>query len=356
MEGKTFVRKQGSAKSKRLKKSKAVLGSWSRFRVTVAPTLGKSVKSPHYRTDVQPALPRIFRKTFWMSAKRRIILFLVHQETGQRYPLTEAEIIVGRSSGDILFPEDFKLSPQHCRIFTTPLGLAIHDLRSAHGTWLDGVKLDPQKMYAFKPGSLLKMGDQALRLHEPSFTKRVPGKRSPKKKKKRGSDSGLWLSALVFVGCLIVFGFHLSEMNKSQASRAVAQVQPVVSPYERVDRDVQMVLEDYKMAASVFNKGTLQDVEIARQIRSRLLPALAGAQSKLTVVKPGNEYERRRMELNIKLLMALTNHLKAYANLVESKDRKYSRDVEKFALESERIKEQLNRLEGTRAPSSQPMK
>lgn len=285
-----------------------------------------------------------------MNVKRRVNLFLVHQETGQRYPLTESEIIIGRSSGDILYPEDFKLSPQHCRIFTTPKGMAVHDLRSAQGTWLDGVKLDPQKMYAFKTGSILGLGEQALKLQEPSFTKRVIPKRSSKRRRKRGADSATWLSGLVFASSLIIFAFYLGEMKQVPAPRTVAQI--VTSPYERVDREVQMVLADYKMAAAVYNKGTLQNEEIARQIRSRLLPALSGAQSKLSVIKPGSEYERRRIELQQKLLTALSNHLKAYASLVETKDRTFAKDVEKFAVESEALKDQLIRLEGARSPSN----
>jgi pSer/pThr/pTyr-binding forkhead associated (FHA) protein len=284
-----------------------------------------------------------------MTKTRRIHLFLVHQETGQRYPLTEAEVIIGRSSGDLLYPEDFKLSPQHCRVFTTPMGLAVHDLRSAHGTWLDGVKLDPRQVYVFKAGSLLRLGDQILKLQESSFVKRVSSRRSSRPHEKRSTDSSLGFAFILC--CLMILAYWQRERRQERTPRTVAQ--PVISPYDRVNRELETVLDDYKLAASVFNKGTLQDTEIARQIRGRLLPALEGAQSKLSIVKPGSEYERRHIELDQKLLTALGNHLKAYANLVETKNRKYGKAMETFAAESERIKRQLNRLEGARAPSSQ---
>src|SRR4051812_13324492 len=100
----------------------------------------------------------VFRKAKRMGAAPRVKFYLVHSETGQRYPVGSDDVVIGRTSGDLLFPEDTKLSNQHCRIVMTASGLGVHDLGSANGTTVDGQRLAPDKIYTFKTGSQLTIG------------------------------------------------------------------------------------------------------------------------------------------------------------------------------------------------------
>src|SRR5262245_36411529 len=116
-----------------------------------------------------------------MSVKPQGNLYLVHQETSQRYPV-KGDIVIGRTSGDIVFPDDKRLSSQHCRVMQTPQGWAIHDLKSASGTFLDGAQLEAGKVYALKPGSVVTVGAQTFQLIEASIVRKSkPGKPARKR-------------------------------------------------------------------------------------------------------------------------------------------------------------------------------
>ena len=271
---------------------------------------------------------------------RRINFFLMHMETGQRYPLTEGELVVGRNSGDVIYPDDSKLSHQHCRIFTTPQGLFLHDLKSHNGTFLDNARLDPEKTYLLKPGMVIRLGDQSLKFQEAYVAKRNHSKRR-KKGRRGGFDFAIWISGTLLVASLIGFIVNLNSMKRT---RDVQITPEIVSPYEMVDKEVQSAFEGYKQMGASFKSGKISDSQAAKLIRNQLLPKFSSVQVKLAVVKPVSEYDRQRMELNKKLLISLGQQLESFAKFVESKDQKYAKEVEKFATEAEVLREQLSQL------------
>ena len=93
------------------------------------------------------------------TAERTLVRFyLVQLETGQRYPVVNDDLVIGRTNGDILLGDDTAVSTQHCRILKTPEGLGIHDLGSATGTLVNGIRLEEEKVYALKTGSVVTIG------------------------------------------------------------------------------------------------------------------------------------------------------------------------------------------------------
>jgi hypothetical protein len=72
-------------------------------------------------------------------------------ETGLMFPLTEAEYLIGRQRDNQISLGDLGVSGHHVRIYRSPDGYTIEDLKSRNGTWLNGAR-------TFH--SLLRSGDQ----------------------------------------------------------------------------------------------------------------------------------------------------------------------------------------------------
>ncbi len=110
-------------------------------------------------------------------------LYLVHSETGQRYPI-RGTVVIGRGAADIVFVHDAKLSPQHCRITVTKKGLAVQDIRSTSGTHINGKRISPDLPVFLAPGKSLRVGGQEF----VASTVVVEGRR---RKRKGGRSHGL---------------------------------------------------------------------------------------------------------------------------------------------------------------------
>lgn len=89
----------------------------------------------------------------------RLVQLLEGGIQGEAYPLREGENLVGRASGDIVFPGDRYVSARHAAIGVSPEGARLRDLGSSNGTF---VRLD--KVTALEGGDLLLMGNHLLRV------------------------------------------------------------------------------------------------------------------------------------------------------------------------------------------------
>lgn len=296
-----------------------------------------------------------------MSARPKFNYFLVHQETGQRYPVGE-EVVIGRSSGDILFPDDAKVSTQHCRILKTQLGLAIHDFGSSNGTSLDGVRLDPKKMYALKPGNLITIGTQQIKLQETAPAKLLTRKRGNKNKHRKKKKGGL-LDLPTFIALVLVVGagsiilqpyfanfkFKFPQMEKEAD---VSSSETVPTPLELVEREMRSVFEEYKELGSGHTLGRISDREVSTQLRTKLIPRLKAARSKMEVLKGQTDWEKKKIQANIKLLIAVTGQTTAMMNFTVTKDAKFSQQLEKFSDQVEVANEEVQKLNDLRRPAN----
>lgn len=55
---------------------------------------------------------------------------------GESHPLTRDETTIGRTKGDITFPDDFSVAEPHARVVKTDDGYAVEDLGTRNGTFL----------------------------------------------------------------------------------------------------------------------------------------------------------------------------------------------------------------------------
>ncbi len=282
-----------------------------------------------------------------MSARPKISHYLVHEETGQRYPVLE-EVVIGRSSGDIIFGDDAKLSSQHCRVMRTPQGLGVHDMGSSNGTYVDGIRLNTEKVYVFKSGSLLTAGNQAFKLQEATVSRRKPVSRKKRAKKKANWDSLSILAGIGFVAAALFFT-HIFLGTK----RTVVEVKvDMLSPFQLVEKEMKAAFADYKELGRAHAAGELSEKGKATSIRKFLLPRLTAVHEKLGVIKPSGEFETRKLAVNKKLVKALIDQVNAMALFAETKSPKYSKEIERFSAAAAAANEESQNLENSRQPSN----
>ena len=78
---------------------------------------------------------------------------------GERFSLAGGQLVIGRTQGDIRFPPDTFISPNHARLVRHQNGVELVDLDSRNGVYVR--ILDPQGVY---PGDHFLLGHQLMRL------------------------------------------------------------------------------------------------------------------------------------------------------------------------------------------------
>jgi pSer/pThr/pTyr-binding forkhead associated (FHA) protein len=123
---------------------------------------GKPMPEPE--PVVKPKGERQAPKTMFfsvMQAQGRAKLILIKGDgyDGVSYVLSATDHVVGRSDGDILFPEDTLLSPRHANFFYKDGKLSVRDEKSTNGVFVRIIR--PQRL---RTGSTFLVGEQLLRL------------------------------------------------------------------------------------------------------------------------------------------------------------------------------------------------
>lgn len=91
----------------------------------------------------------------------RLVLVARDGTEGESFPFSGQMLTVGRTHGDILFPEDPFLSPVHVRLSRTGDGFLLTDTGSTNGVYMRIAKVAP--VY---PGDMFMIGHQLLRLDQ----------------------------------------------------------------------------------------------------------------------------------------------------------------------------------------------
>lgn len=100
-------------------------------------------------------------QTYPGMAPARLVLVSRDGTEGESFPFRGETITVGRTHGDILFPEDPFLSPVHVRITRVGDGIQLTDPGSTNGVYLRIATVAP--VY---PGDMFMIGHQLLRLDQ----------------------------------------------------------------------------------------------------------------------------------------------------------------------------------------------
>ncbi|MBX3020896.1 MAG: FHA domain-containing protein [Bdellovibrionales bacterium] len=276
-------------------------------------------------------------------------------ETGQRYPVSTEEVVIGRTSGDLLFPNDSKLSNQHCRIVMTPQGLAIHDMNSANGTTVDGQRLTPETVFTFKAGHTLEIGAQTFKLQEAGHARKL----RRRNKKSAPPPSGFMQALPWILGILTIFfgtrfANQVAEMREKRASLQAKTPAPtqVESPMDIVDKEVRAVFDRYRQIGSDHQSGKLPEKQLARLLRQELLPTLGRVQTRLGAVRGQTEFERRKLDNTRQLITALIGQVTAMADVAEKKDPKSNARLQKFSEQLQVLNEQAQTFKRKPAQSN----
>lgn len=289
--------------------------------------------------------PHHLPKRQGMNVFPRVKFYLIHSETGQRYPLVADDITIGRTSGDLLFADDPALSPQHCHLVLGESGLTVQDLSTASGTFIDEVKLAVNKPTTFKPGQQLRVGKQVFKLQAAGVAKRLSGARA-------GSGGrGDWLTRILLLGCLVGGGYGLRLYLVARASSAGAErAARLKSPFELADQEVRVVFDRYNALGAEHEAGRLTQNDLNRRIRIELLPSLQKLQTSLAVVRGGSDFERRKLEVNRQMVRALTGQVLAIIETTESPSPLATRRLQQFSAELQALNVQSQILK--RVPAS----
>lgn len=282
----------------------------------------------------------------------KILLYLHHVDLGQRYPISDQEVVIGRSLGHILFPNDERLSAQHCRIFRGNDGMCLQDLGSANGTVVDGRLLSPQKVYPVREGTLIAVGGQVFKCVEPSSPRQLE---KNKKKKRRREDTGADLTPVflvIFLSLLGYVGWKYKHLVVPRLQVAINPPPPIISPFEMVYEEVQEAFGEYRETGKAFQEGRLNNKQLASELRTTVIPKFTAAGAKLSVLKPSSELERRRIEANQKLVAALLSQVTAMAKYMETNDQKYSQEMDKHRPALEAAVEEARKVNDMRAPAN----
>ena len=286
-----------------------------------------------------------------MGKRQRVRFYFVHNETGQRYPVGNDDLVIGKTSGELLLRDDEAIAPQHCRIFNKDEVLFIHDLGSPTGTFVDGQRLEKNQSLPLKGGSRIKVGSQELFLQESSRAKRIS------RKHQNAPDRLAQFMLTATVSILVIFLSQQvlkirSGIKKSEGVGA----QVVPSPYELVQKDLRLAFDQYKQIGQDQQAGKTNAQQTSAALRNNLLPSLQKVQVKLNVVQGVSEFEKRKIELDRKIVTSLIGQVNSMIELQATKNPEAEKRVQQYGIELETLNAQAqafkNRVPAQAEPTS----
>ena len=103
--------------------------------------------------EPEPTAPQ--KKT--ITRKRTLVGSLTPDDRPDSvYPLLDAEYTVGRTPDNAIIVPDGSVSSKHARVIRTAEGFVIEDLQSRNGTFVNGEKVEGQRLLA--DGDLIRLG------------------------------------------------------------------------------------------------------------------------------------------------------------------------------------------------------
>jgi pSer/pThr/pTyr-binding forkhead associated (FHA) protein len=113
---------------------------------------------------------------------------------GRRYAF-KTPFVIGRTKGNLIFPEDSRISQVHCEIRRNKGGYLLIDKGSRNGCTVNGQKVKPNEAIEVRAGDVIVIGDQEINLYEehaPEVVEiNVGGASSPPKAKRKEGTGGI---------------------------------------------------------------------------------------------------------------------------------------------------------------------
>lgn len=99
-----------------------------------------------------------------LESSLRVLRVLNGRSKGKKILLPNKAITFGRAPDCVIRHNSGSISDHHCRLRPTPMGVEVTDLGSEHGTFIEGERLEPQKVRILGPKELLWIGELQFRL------------------------------------------------------------------------------------------------------------------------------------------------------------------------------------------------
>lgn len=90
------------------------------------------------------------------ARKRACLIQYNGAKTGCRYPLTEAQTVIGREPENLLFVAEPSVSRRHAAIYQSGVAIEIEDLGSSNGTFVNDTKVTARA--PLKDGDMIRLG------------------------------------------------------------------------------------------------------------------------------------------------------------------------------------------------------
>lgn len=265
-------------------------------------------------------------------------LVLIHKKTKQRYPLRGEDFVIGRSQGNLVFDHDPKLSGKHCLIRLTPQGFAIHDLKSRTGVHINGISLPAGKACLLRAGSEVLVGDQHFVVAEERLKRRKHESRLP---------NPLFLFAC---GLLLGGGWYLSTAARGKPAVSAVQISPVNLQPESIDAEFAEAIQRMQAFAAATRRGEFTEEQSLEAIRKDLLPRFTSVHQQLQAYRPAAGQPDPRLDFKRRIAGAHVGQLTAMANFIQTKEVKYSLQMDQFQRQMEVLMAQEQ--EESRRPTS----
>ena len=99
-----------------------------------------------------------------LESSLRVLRVLNGKSKGKKILLPNSEVTFGRAADCTIRPNTKSVSDHHCKLRPTSRGVAVTDLGSEHGTFIEGERLPPHEERILGPQALLYIGDLHFRL------------------------------------------------------------------------------------------------------------------------------------------------------------------------------------------------
>lgn len=182
--------------------------------------------------------------------------------------LEENEITMGRDPGNVLVIPSPELSRRHCVLRRTEDGYELVDLHSANGTFVNEVRLEPNKPQPLVGGDLLRLAEIYLRYVEPLNTDNLTTHRRaedlddhstiniapPSKGEARGADDpmiGRSFGDFRITGFLAQGGMGRVYMAEQISLNRPCVVKTILPERNMSDNSIRRFLQEVQVGASV---------------------------------------------------------------------------------------------------------
>lgn len=283
-----------------------------------------------------------------------VALILVHQKTGQRYPLRD-DFTIGRTDGHLVFDHDPKLSGKHCLIRLTETGYAIYDLKTRTGVFVNGIRIPEGKACILHMGDELTIGDQTFAVvQNPRFAKQTSAHFE-----KESYFSPRTMALLVTL--LAVSGILLLALPKYMRLPSTSAVSPpansTTNAINNLDAEMREAISRYDYFNQYMRKGnSSSDYEQnLNYVRDELIPRFTSLHNQLqTTPAPKDAAKAKRMDLDRRRAGAILGKLTALSQFLETRDHRFSNEVSEYERQLNLLNEEIHRVENRQPGSSSP--